>query len=62
MEFNLVDTSIATPAPDDTLKVPCKVYSRIVGYYTDVSSWNDGKAQEFKERTVFDVDAILARE
>ncbi|MBE7075936.1 MAG: ribonucleoside triphosphate reductase [Clostridiales bacterium] len=27
-----------------------EVYSRITGYYRPVQNWNDGKAQEFKER------------
>ena len=31
------------------------VYSRITGYYRPVQNWNDGKAQEFKERKVYDV-------
>ncbi|MEA2004906.1 MAG: ribonucleoside triphosphate reductase [Acidobacteriota bacterium] len=30
-----------------------EVYSRIVGYLRPVSTWNDGKQQEFKERTTF---------
>ena len=29
---------------------PTEVYSRITGYYRPVQNWNDGKAQEFKER------------
>ena len=32
-----------------------EVYSRITGYYRPVKNWNDGKAQEFKERKVYDV-------
>ena len=32
-----------------------QVYSRITGYYRPVQNWNDGKAQEFKERKVYDV-------
>jgi ribonucleoside-triphosphate reductase (formate) len=32
-----------------------EVYSRITGYYRPVQHWNDGKAQEFKERKVYDV-------
>ena len=32
-----------------------EVYSRITGYYRPVQNWNDGKAQEFKERKVYDV-------
>lgn len=30
-----------------------EVYSRIVGYLRPVSTWNDGKQQEFKERTTY---------
>ncbi|HII14733.1 MAG TPA: ribonucleoside triphosphate reductase [Nanoarchaeota archaeon] len=28
----------------------CEVFSRVVGYYRPVQSWNDGKREEFKER------------
>jgi len=31
-------------------KVPCEVYSRVVGYLRPLQSWNKGKRQEFKER------------
>ena len=37
-----------------------EVYSRITGYYRPVQNWNDGKAQEFKDRKVYDVGASLA--
>ena len=30
-----------------------EVYSRITGYYRPVQNWNDGKAQEFKERKTY---------
>jgi len=30
-----------------------EVYSRITGYYRPVQNWNDGKAEEFKERKVY---------
>ena len=36
-------------------KVPCEVYSRIVGYLRPVQSWNKGKVQEFKERVAYKV-------
>jgi ribonucleoside-triphosphate reductase len=29
----------------------CEVYSRVVGYLRPISNWNDGKKEEFKERT-----------
>ena len=32
-----------------------EVYSRITGYYRPVQNWNDGKAQEFKDRKVYDI-------
>ena len=32
-----------------------EVYSRITGYYRPVQNWNDGKAQEFRDRRVYDI-------
>ncbi len=32
-----------------------EVYSRITGYYRPVQNWNDGKAQEFKDRRVYNI-------
>ena len=32
-----------------------EVYSRITGYYRPVQNWNDGKAQEYKDRKVYDI-------
>lgn len=32
-----------------------EVYSRITGYYRPIQNWNDGKAQEYKERKVYDI-------
>lgn len=32
-----------------------EVYSRITGYYRPVQNWNDGKAQEYRERKLYDV-------
>ena len=34
-----------------------EVYSRITGYYRPVQNWNDGKAQEYKDRKVYDISA-----
>ncbi|MDO5134505.1 MAG: anaerobic ribonucleoside-triphosphate reductase, partial [Eubacteriales bacterium] len=33
-----------------------EVYSRITGYYRPVQNWNDGKAQEYKNRKLYDVE------
>jgi len=32
-----------------------EVYSRITGYYRPIQNWNDGKAQEFQDRKVYDI-------
>ncbi len=36
-------------------RVPCEVYSRIVGYLRPVQNWNKGKQQEFAERKPYTV-------
>ena len=37
-----------------------EVYSRITGYYRPVQNWNDGKAEEYKERKVYDIGKSVA--
>jgi len=39
--------------PKCTIKQPCEVYSRVVGYLRPVKQWNEGKQAEFKDRKVF---------
>lgn len=40
-----------------------EVYSRITGYYRPVKNWNDGKAQEHKDRKVYDIgNSVLKHE
>ena len=38
-----------------------EVYSRITGYYRPVKNWNDGKAQEYKNRKAYVVDNTTPR-
>lgn len=33
-----------------------EVYSRITGYYRPVQNWNDGKLQEYRNRTEYDIE------
>jgi len=35
---------------------PTEIYSRIVGYFRPISKWNNGKTQEFEDRTTFEVN------
>lgn len=34
-----------------------EIYSRITGYYRPVKNWNDGKAEEYKNRKVYDLES-----
>ena len=36
-------------------RIPCEVYSRIVGYLRPVSWWNAAKQQEFRDRVTYEV-------
>ena len=38
------------------IKVPTEVYSRVVGYFRPVSQWNNGKRDEFTQRTSLKFD------
>jgi len=35
-------------------KVPCEVYSRIVGYFRPIRNYNVGKLQEFRDRVNYE--------
>ncbi len=39
-----------------------EVYSRITGYYRPIQNWNDGKAQEYKERQVYNIGNSVLKE
>lgn len=39
----------------DEVRVPCEVYSRIVGYLRPVQAWNEGKQSEFADRKTYQV-------
>ena len=42
-------------------RVPCEVYSRVVGYYRPVQQWNAGARQMHKDRRPYIIakDAML---
>lgn len=35
-----------------------EVYTRIVGYHRALDSWNKGKREEYKDRTMFSVGGV----
>ena len=38
-----------------------EVYSRITGYYRPVQNWNDGKAEEYKNRKLYNISNSIAK-
>ncbi len=48
-------------AEDKGKKIPCEVYSRIVGYLRPVQNWNDGKRQEFQDRQTFRLEKAVKK-
>jgi hypothetical protein len=45
--------NVEKPGSEPKKRVPCEVYSRIVGYLRPVQDWNEGKQQEFAERKTY---------
>ncbi|MBF0430080.1 MAG: ribonucleoside triphosphate reductase [Fibrobacteria bacterium] len=37
----------------------CEIYSRVVGYLRPLSQWNEGKAEEFKNRQMYKMDQAV---
>lgn len=42
----------------DSERTKCEVWSRVMGYHRPVTSWNQGKQQEQKDRTHFTESSI----
>ena len=40
----------------ENIKVPCDIYSRVVGYFQPVRQWNPGKQEEYKNRLEYKVN------
>ena len=40
----------------------CEVYSRVVGFYTPIQQWNDGKVEEYKKRKTFKIKEEAQRD
>ena len=43
-------------------RIPCEVYSRIVGYLRPVQNWNKGKREEFGDRKVYETPGMAELE
>ncbi len=51
-----LDAGDDSRAQDGDVKIPCEVYSRIVGYLRPVQDWNPAKRAEFEERVTYQAD------
>lgn len=40
-------------------KIPCEIYSRVVGYYRPINHWNKGKQEEFRNRKTYILSEIM---
>ena len=48
--------------PQCSIKQPCEVYSRVVGYIRPVQQWHKGKKQEYEERKEFSLPEGMSNE
>ena len=46
-------TSQASPVLDDSQRVRCEIWTRVMGYHRPVTSFNIGKQGEFNQRRFF---------
>ena len=38
------------------IKVPCDIYSRVVGFYSKVQGWHPGKKSEWNDRLEYKIN------
>jgi anaerobic ribonucleoside-triphosphate reductase len=36
-------------------KIPCEIYTRVVGYYRPTTQFNKGKQSEYKDRNILKI-------
>jgi hypothetical protein len=61
MSMTVLETPASAELRDDE-RQPCEVWTRVMGYYRPVSSFNRGKQGEFRERVSFSLDRIEPRD
>jgi len=49
----------AVEGSDEERKIPCEVYSRVVGYLRPVNQWNAGKQEEFRQRVTYELPTTV---
>jgi ribonucleoside-triphosphate reductase len=37
-------------------KIPCEIWSRVVGYFRPISQWNAGMKSQFQDRIMYKIE------
>ena len=62
-ELSGISGELATAEQSSTVRrVPVLSYTRVVGYFSPSANWNKGKAEEIRQRRLFDANKYCARE
>ena len=62
-ESSGISGELATAERSSTVRrVPVLSYTRVVGYFSPSSNWNRGKAEEIRQRRLFDANKYCERE
>ena len=63
LESSGISGELATAEQSSTVRrVPVLSYTRVVGYFSPSSNWNKGKAEEIRQRRLFDANKYCERE
>ena len=55
MEAKQMKQVLEQPKQKTRLKIPCEVFTRVCGYFRPVQNFNEGKKEEFEDRTFFEI-------
>ena len=62
-ESSGISGELATAEQSSTVRrVPVLSYTRVVGYFSPSANWNKGKAEEIRQRRLFDANEYCKRE
>lgn len=39
-------------------RIPCEIYTRVVGFFRPVSAWNKGKQSEYADRKPYRLESV----
>ena len=54
-----ISGELTTEQSSTVRRVPVLSYTRVVGYFSPSANWNKGKAEEIRQRRLFDANAYF---